>query len=151
MPPLGRRGSGGARGPMQGRAGQGAAPLSASPQPAGPGATHQSKEENQMKVALFGAGDIGLHQLPGEHPEGELEDLLGGETEMVPINRRLTLVTRRDGEAERLTIRYALHRLGHEPAPIAGECAVVAVGAEGCLLDMGRHDLAAAARYIRPV
>lgn len=81
-----------------------------------------------MKVALFGAGDIGLHQLPGEHPEGELEDLLGGETEMVPINRRLTLVTRRDGEAERLTIRYALHRLGHEPAPIAGECAVVAVG-----------------------
>ena len=59
--------------------------------------------------------------------------------------------TRRDGEAERLTIRYALHRLGHEPAPIAGECAVVAVGAEGCLLDMGRHDLAAAARYIRPV
>ena len=77
-----------------------------------------------MKVALFGAGDIGLHQLPGEHPEGELE---------------------------RLTIRYALHRLGHEPAPIAGECAVVAVGAEGCLLDMGRHDLAAAARYIRPV
>ena len=54
-------------------------------------------------------------------------------------------------EAERLTIRYALHRLGHEPAPIAGECAVVAVGAEGCLLDMGRHDLAAAARYIRPV
>ena len=56
-----------------------------------------------MKVALFGAGDIGLHQLPGEHPEGELEDLLGGETEMVPINRRLTLVTRRDGEAERLT------------------------------------------------
>ena len=77
--------------------------------------------------------------------------LLGGETEMVPINRRLTLVTRRDGEAERLTIRYALHRLGHEPAPIAGECAVVAVGAEGCLLDMGRHDLAAAARYIRPV
>ena len=93
-----------------------------------------------MKVALFGAGDIGLHQLPGEHPEGELEDLLGGETEMVPINRRLTLVTRRDGEAER-----------HEPAPIAGECAVVAVGAEGCLLDMGRHDLAAAARYIRPV
>ena len=82
---------------------------------------------------------------------GTPEDLLGGETEMVPINRRLTLVTRRDGEAERLTIRYALHRLGHEPAPIAGECAVVAVGAEGCLLDMGRHDLAAAARYIRPV
>ena len=52
-----------------------------------------------MKVALFGAGDIGLHQLPGEHPEGELEDLLGGETEMVPINRRLTLVTRRGGRA----------------------------------------------------
>ena len=104
-----------------------------------------------MKVALFGAGDIGLHQLPGEHPEGELEDLLGGETEMVPINRRLTLVTRRDGEAERLTIRYALHRLGHEPSPIAGECAVVAVGAEGCLLDMGRHDLAVAVRHIRPV
>ena len=101
-----------------------------------------------MKVALFGAGDIGLHQLPGEHPEGELEDLLGGETEMVPINRRLTLVTRRGAVP---TIRSALHRLGHEPAPIAGECAVVAVGAEGCLLDMGRHDLAAAARYIRPV
>ena len=93
-----------------------------------------------MKVALFGAGDIGLYQLPGEHPERELAEMLGGETEMARIDRRLKLVTRRDGETERLTIRYAIHRLGHEPEPIAGECAVVAVGAEGCLLDMGRHD-----------
>ena len=104
-----------------------------------------------MKGAWFGGGDSGLYQLPGEHPERELAEMLGGETEMARIDRRLKLVTRRDGEAERLTIRYALHRLGHEPAPIAGECAVVAVGAEGCLLDMGRHDLAVAVRHIRPV
>lgn len=104
-----------------------------------------------MKIIRFRAGVTGLYALPGECPERELEELLGGETEMVPIARRLALVVRRDGEEERLPILYTLHRLGREPAPIPGECAVVVTAPDGRLMDATHRDMSAAEQCIRTV
>ena len=105
-----------------------------------------------MKIALYqGRGHGRLYALPGARPEEELEELLGGETEMMPINGKLTLVTRKDGEEEQLPILHTLHRLDREPEPIAGDCAVVAVGRGGQLRDMTEQGLAAADSYIRMI
>jgi len=105
-----------------------------------------------MKIAVFQNGRSGRpYRLAEDAPETELEELLGGETEMVPINDRLKLVTRADGEAERLPIRYALHRLGRAAEPIAGDCAVVAVRPDGRLKEMTEAGLEAAGSYVRRV
>lgn len=52
---------------------------------------------------------------------------------MTRLSRRCVLVNRKDGEENRLTIRYSLYRLGREPEPIAGDCAVVGASPEGHL------------------
>lgn len=105
-----------------------------------------------MELMLFRDGRPGvIVKVPGEGPEGELVELLGGETEMVPLNKRLTLVRRADGEALRLAIRYAVHRLGREPEPVAGDCAVVAVVPDGSLGDVKAHDVPGIECYVRAV
>ena len=104
-----------------------------------------------MKIIRFRAGGAGLYALPGEYPERELEELLGGETEMVPITRRLALVVRRDEEEKRLPILYALHRLDREPVPIPGECAVVVTAPDGRMSDASHRDMSAAEQCIRAV
>lgn len=88
-----------------------------------------------MKIVLFRDGQPGVvAQLSGKDPIGELAELLGGETEITEINKRLSLVTRKDGEG--LPVRYAAHGLEEEPKQIAGDCAVVAVRPEGVLRDV---------------
>lgn len=104
-----------------------------------------------MKIIRFRAGETGLYALPGEYPERELEELLGGETEMVPITHRLALVARRDEGEKQLPILYALHRLGREPAPIPGECAVVVTAPDGRLIDASHQDMSAAEQCIRTI
>ena len=105
-----------------------------------------------MKIMLFRGGQRGeIARTPGEYPKAELEELLEGETEMTPISRRLTLVTRRDGEEKQLPIRFALHRLGREPEPIAGDCAVIATGADGCLRDIVVRDIPEAEAFVRAI
>ena len=64
-------------------------------------------KEKAMKIIRFRTGGAGLYALPGEYPERELEELLGGEVEITPITRRLALAARRDGEEERLPALYA--------------------------------------------
>ena len=64
---------------------------------------------------------------------------------------RVMLVSRKDGEAERLSIRYTLHRLGREIMPIAGDCAVVAINGQcGKMREAGAEELEAAQVYVRP-
>lgn len=104
-----------------------------------------------MKIILFQGGGPGVtYKLPGENPMAELAELLDGPVELTPLSGRLALVSREDGEAERLSIRYALHRLGREVEPIAGDCAVVAIcDQRGRLREAGAEDIAAAMDYIR--
>lgn len=81
----------------------------------------------------------------------ELAELLEGPVETLALNDRLVLVSREDGEKERLSIRYILHRLGREIEPIAGDCAVLAVtGRGGKAREAGAEDLEAARAYVRP-
>lgn len=92
-----------------------------------------------MKVLYFENGPIAqVKTLPGERPEAELEELLGGETELRPLSRRLTMAVRRDGEAQGLPRRYAVTCMGRAPETVAGPVAVLAVGPGGVLRDMDR-------------
>lgn len=105
-----------------------------------------------MKIVLFRDGKPGVAaKLPGEDPKVELTDLLGGETEMVPLNERLTVVMLKDGEKLELPARYRVHRLGKEPLSVAGDCAVVAVRPDGCLRDVGTFEVVAAEACIQPM
>ena len=105
-----------------------------------------------MKIVLFRDKKQGVvARLPGENPEVELADLLGGETEMIPLNERLSVVKLRDGEGMELPVRYRMHRLGKEPMPIAGDCAVVAVRLDGGLRDVSTVEVVAAEACIQPV
>lgn len=105
-----------------------------------------------MKIILYRDGRQAVcAKLPGENPEVELTDLLGGETEMVPLNKSLTLVTLQDGEELRLPVRYTLHRLGKEVRPIAGACAVVAVKPDGNLRDVTMEEVMIAESYVKGV
>lgn len=105
-----------------------------------------------MKIVLFRDGKPGVTaKLPGENPEVELADLLGGETEMKPMNERLLLVTMKDGEALGLPVRYAAHGLGRAPMQIAGDCAVVATRPEGILRDVTKLEVTAAEACIQCV
>ena len=105
-----------------------------------------------MKIILFQGGALGVtYKIPGENPEAELMELLEGPVELTPLNGRVALVSRKDGEAERLSIRYTLHRLGREIMPIAGDCAVVAINGQcGKMREAGAEDLEAAQVYVRP-
>lgn len=103
-----------------------------------------------MKIVLFRDGQPGLAAtLPGEEPEVELCDLLGGETEMIPLNEHMTLVELKDGEKLGLPLRYEIHRLGREPEPVFGDCAVVAVKPDGMLRDVRLMEVPAAEAYVR--
>lgn len=105
-----------------------------------------------MKVVLFRNSRHGVAAtLPGERPEVELSDLLGGETVMTPLNARLLAVTPRDGERLGLPVRYTLHRLGREPADIHGDCVVIAMRPDGSIRDMTMEEAAQAGAYIRQV
>lgn len=105
-----------------------------------------------MKIVLFRDGQRGTAvTLPGEHPEAELEELLGGKISFWSFGKTLELAEREDSEEKQLPIRYALHRLGREPDPIAGDCAVVAVRPDGRIRDISLRELDAALSYIRPV
>lgn len=95
-----------------------------------------------MKIILYRDGKPGvIVSVPGDDPMVELGELLEGEVELTPINNRLALVARADGEELRLPIRYALDKLGEEPLPIAGDAAVVVRRPDGMLGDTGIDDL----------
>lgn len=105
-----------------------------------------------MKIGLFQAGRPGImYAIAEDDPDGELAELLGGETEMAPITSRLSLVCRADGEEARLPIRYTRRESFREPEPVAGDCAVVAVKPGGCLRDLKGEELAQVRALIRPV
>ena len=109
-----------------------------------------------MKIVLFRDGKPGVvAKLPGENPEVELTDLLGGETEMISLNERLVVVVRKDGERspadDDRPVRYQIHRLGREILPVAGDCAVVAVRLDGGLRDVGTFEVVAAEACVQPV
>ena len=105
-----------------------------------------------MKVVLFQRGNPGReYVMAGDQPVADLEELLEGEVEFTPLNRRLSLVSRKDGEALRLPIHYSLHQLGRCVEPVAGDCAVVVRGGGGVLGDVNAQDVAAAVTYVRPV
>lgn len=99
-----------------------------------------------MKVLLFRDGQDGVIQhLPGEYPWPELCDLLGGEIDTTPINGRLALVTRRDMKALDLPQYYFFRRYGQADRPIYGDCAVIAVRADGTLTDISTFGMMQAA------
>lgn len=102
-----------------------------------------------MKLILFRKGRPGeLARLPGERPETELGDLLGGETAMRPITNRLTLVILSDAVKLGLPPRYAVKQSGRTDMPVFGDCAVVAVAADGNLTDVVPRDLKDAAKRV---
>lgn len=102
-----------------------------------------------MKIMLFRDGRLGAAaKLPGENPEVELSDLLGGETEMISLTERLVAVTLKDGKEMGLENRYAIHRLGRSPLPVYGDCAVVAVMPNGAYRDISLVEVAAVGGYI---
>lgn len=104
-----------------------------------------------MKIILFQGGKPGvLHSVSVENPLEELEELLDGPVEFLPLNDRLTLASREDGEAKQLPLHYLLHRLGREVEPVAGDCAVVArCPVREKLRSADEKDLEAAECYIR--
>ena len=106
-----------------------------------------------MKVILYLDGEAGeMATLPGDCPELELEELIGGPTEMRPLAKtRLTLVCRQDGEACRLPIHFAVCELGREPVPVAGEFAVIRMDREGVIRDIRPEDMTRAAETLRVV
>lgn len=105
-----------------------------------------------MKIMMFRGGQPGaLVQLSGDQPERELEELLEGAVEWRRLCPKFCLVVRMDGEAERLPIRYAVHQLGREPEPVAGDCAVVALGVDRSLGDIAVADIPNIALVLRRV
>lgn len=60
-------------------------------------------------------------------------------------------MTRKDGEAMELPVRYRVHRLGREPLSVYGDCAVVAVRLDGGLRDVGTYEVLAAEACVQPV
>lgn len=104
-----------------------------------------------MKVVLFRDGRPGVAAaLPGEVPEAELADLLGGELDVTPLGTRLALLTLHEAERLQLPIRYVLHRLGRASEPVAGDAVVVRVGAGRNYRDADGNDVEAANCYLRP-
>lgn|GEM_PF-1306580 len=105
-----------------------------------------------MKIVLFRDGRKGTAvSIPGDRVTAELTELLGGEISFRAFGRTLELVERKDGEEKQLPIRYALHQLGREPEPIAGDCAVAAARPDGKLRDVSLRELDAALTYVRTV
>lgn len=106
-----------------------------------------------MKVILFRGGKPGeLVSLPGERPKVELSDLLGGEIEWSPLDRRMQLVTLKEGEAMQLPIRYSVERkLEAERFPVAGDCVVLVGRADGMITDAEKWDMLLADLLVEPV
>lgn len=99
---------------------------------------------------LFRDGQRGVViKLPGERPVEEIGELLGGGAEQWParLSCRLALYRREDGTG--LPERYELHRLGRVPEPVAGDCAVVAMGPDGRMKDLTVNDVAEAQAKVR--
>lgn len=105
-----------------------------------------------MRIILYRNGREGvIARLPGENVEQEMADLLGGETEMTPLNKRLTLVRLVKGEELRLPIRYKVEKLGYAPLIVAGDCAVLALDERGMVTDATLTDRFDASGYLTPV
>ena len=105
-----------------------------------------------MKIMLFRDGKPGVAaKLPGENPDLELTDLLGGETEMVSLNERLVAVVLKDGKELGLKNQYSIQRLGRAPLPVYGDCAVVAVKPNAVYRDVSLVEAAAVGGYIYAV
>lgn len=106
-----------------------------------------------MKIMLFRDGQKGIVvKIPGERPLEEIGELLGGAVEepLTRLTGRLALCFRADGVEERLPIRYACHKLGREPEPVVGDCAVVVQGLDWKLRDITVRDMEAAQVCVRP-
>ena len=105
-----------------------------------------------MKIVLFRDGHRGVAaRLPGENPEVELSDLLGGETEMVSLNDKLVAVVLKDGKEMGLENRHTIQRLGRGPLPVFGDCAVVAVKPDGKYRDVSLQEVVIAEGYVYAV
>lgn len=103
-----------------------------------------------MRVGLFEGGGAGeLVRLPGEWPEAELSELVGGEIAMRALCRGLKLVSA--AEAGRRVPAFELRLLGRAPELIHGPLAVVAEAAEGRLRDLRPEELARAEEYLLPI
>ena len=105
-----------------------------------------------MKIVLFQGGEPGtLYSMAEDETEGELEELLEGEVEMLPMGRRFLLAVAARGEEEHRPIRYAVHRLGREAVPVCGDCAVLAVRQDGSVRSADAAALEAAREIVRAV
>lgn len=104
-----------------------------------------------MKIVLFRNGKRGVAaKLPGEDPDVELTDLLGGKLRMKALTSKLIAVTLKDAEELGLGHRYNLHVKEHT-TPVYGECAVVALNVDGTYRDLTLVETAAVEVYVRCV
>ena len=100
-----------------------------------------------MKVMLYRDGRPGVvTRLPEEDPMADIAELLGGEVELTPLNRRLSLVVRKDTTG--LPERYEIHRMDKAPEPVAGDCVVVARLPNLMLGTMGPEDIKRAGEFV---
>lgn len=105
-----------------------------------------------MKIVLFRGGRRGVAaELPGDFPERELTDLLGGGITVDRLNERLALVRLGWGEREELPVRYTLHRLGYRPEEFEGDAVVIGLMPDSDFRDVDSNDVEAANTYLRPL
>lgn len=105
-----------------------------------------------MKVVLYRDGRPGVAaKLPGDEPDIELSDLLGGETEITPVTSKLRVVHLCEGYGLDLPVRYMMHVIGKAPRLIRGDCALVALTMDGKYRDVTLQEIAAAEEYVRCV
>lgn len=102
-----------------------------------------------MKIVLFRDGRPGVvAKLPGDNPNVELTDLLGGEIRMEAVSRNLAVVRLKNGEELGLPHCYNIRRLGRSMTPVYGDCALVALTIEGPYRDVNVQEIAAAEGYV---
>ena len=105
-----------------------------------------------MKIVLYRDGRPGVvAKLPGDEPDIELSDLLGGETEITPVTGKLCVVHLCEGYEMGMPARYMMHVIGKAPRLIHGDCALVAMTIEGKYRDVTIQEIAVAEEYIRCV
>ncbi len=103
-----------------------------------------------MRILVYEGGEAGrMVSLPGESPMDELEELLGGEVDLVTLADGLELARRADGWTEALPCWYELRRLGRAPELIAGPCAVLRMTGQMRVLNMSEDDVRRAELRVR--
>jgi len=110
-----------------------------------------------MKILVYRAGaPAGFKSLPGERPEAEIADLLGGDMSGNDIRKTflakgLCLYYKRDTAAKTLPRQYLLKRIGKGDRFITGDCVIAASRWNGTFRDVAAADLAIAGMYLIPL